>query len=220
VTAARGGTGGRVRVLIADDHAVVRSGLEQLLAGFKEVELIGAASDGEEAVRLAAEHHPDVLLMDLSMPVVDGIQATLRITAAQPDTRIVAFTSFSDRDRILEALDAGAIGYLLKDADPDELHRGILAASRGESPLAPKAARAVVASRTDATAPTELTDREREVLVQLASGMANKQIARRLGISEKTVKTHLTNVFQRIGVRDRTQAALWAERHGLLRSEG
>ena len=217
---ARRRSDGTIRVLIADDHAVVRSGLEQLLAGFPEVELVGSAADGEEAVGLAAEHHPDVVLMDLSMPGVDGIQATLRITAVSAETKIVAFTSFSDRDRILEALDAGAIGYLLKDADPEELHRGILAASRGESPLAPKAARAVVASRTDATAPTELTDREREVLVLLASGMANKQIARRLGISEKTVKTHLTNVFQRIGVRDRTQAALWGERHGMLRSKG
>lgn len=217
---ARRRSDGTIRVLIADDHAVVRSGLEQLLAGFPEVELVGSAADGEEAVGLAAEHHPDVVLIDLSMPGVDGIQATLRIMAGSADTRIVAFTSFSDRDRILEALDAGAIGYLLKDADPDDLHRGILAASRGESPLAPKAARAVVDSRTDATAPAELTDREREVLVLLASGMANKQIARRLGISEKTVKTHLTNVFHRIGVRDRTQAALWAERHGVLRPNG
>jgi DNA-binding NarL/FixJ family response regulator len=220
MTAARGRSDRRVRVLIADDHAVVRSGLEQLLSGFKEVELIGAAADGDEAVQLAAEHHPDVVLMDLSMPGVDGIEATLRIAAASAETRIVAFTSFSDRDRILDAIDAGAIGYLLKDAEPDELYRGIMAASRGESPLASKAARAVVASRTGATAPAELTDREREVLVLLASGMANKQIARRLGISEKTVKSHLTNVFQRIGVRDRTQAALWAERHGLLRAEG
>jgi DNA-binding NarL/FixJ family response regulator len=220
MSAARRGSAGTIRVLIADDHAVVRSGLEQLLAGFPEVELVGSAVDGGEAVGLAAEHHPDVVLMDLSMPGVDGIQATLRIKAVSADTRIVAFTSFSDRDRILEALDAGAIGYLLKDADPEDLHRGILAASRGESPLAPKAARAVVDSRTDAIAPAELTDRERDVLVLLASGMANKQIARRLAISEKTVKTHLTNVFQRIGVRDRTQAALWAERHGVLRPEG
>ena len=220
MSAARRRSEGTISVLIADDHAVVRSGLEQLLAGFAEIELVGSAADGEEAVGLAAERHPDVVLMDLSMPGVDGVQATLRIMAASADSRVVAFTSFSDRDRILEVLDAGAIGYLLKDADPDELHRGILAAARGESPLAPKAARAVVDSRTDATAPAELTDREREVLVLLASGLANKQIARRLGISEKTVKTHLTNVFQRIGVRDRTQAALWAERHGVLRPEG
>ena len=132
----------------------------------------------------------------------------------------MAFTSFSDRDRILEALDAGAIGYLLKDADPDEVHGGSGRRRAGESPLAPKAARAAGRLANGATAPAELTDREREVLVLLASGMANKQIARRLGISEKTVKTHLTNVFQRIGVRDRTQAALWAERHGVLRPNG
>jgi DNA-binding NarL/FixJ family response regulator len=220
MTPARPRSDGRVRVVIADDHAVVRSGLEQLLSGFEDVELVGAAAGGEEAIRLQAERRPDVVLMDLSMPGVDGIQATLRITSASPETKVVAFTSFSDRERILEALDAGAIGYLLKDAEPEELHRGILAAARGESPLAPKAARAVVESRTSSTAPAELTDREREVLVLLASGLANKQIARRMGISEKTVKAHLTNVFQRIGVRDRTQAALWAERHGLLRTEG
>jgi DNA-binding NarL/FixJ family response regulator len=206
----------RIRVLVVDDHAVVRAGLEQMLANFGDVEVVGSAGGGEEAVELAAGATPDVVLMDLSMPDVDGIEATRRIAERVPSARVVIFTSFSERDRILAAIDAGAIGYLLKDADPEEVHRGLQAAARGESPLASKVAQAVVSARIESRPARELTDREREVLVLVASGLANKQIARRLGIAEKTVKTHLTNLFQRIGVVDRTQAALWAERHGLL----
>ena len=205
-----------ITLVIADDHKVVRSGLEQLIETFDDVQLLGAGSNGEEAVSLCTAMRPDVALLDLAMPEVDGIEATRRIRAEAPDTRVVVFTSFSDRERILQAIEAGAIGYLLKDADPDELHRGILAAARGESPLAPKAAAEVLAARTTAP-PGGLSDREREVLVLVAGGLANKQIARRLGISEKTVKGHLTRVFQTIGVTDRTQAALWAERNGLLK---
>lgn len=205
-----------IRVLLADDHLVVRTGLSQLLESLDDIEVVGAAADGDEAVAMATEHQPEVVLMDLSMPGTDGVEATRRIVSSQPGTRVVVFTSFSDRERILEALDAGAIGYLLKDAEPDEIHRGIQAAARGESPLAPKAAHALISARTERKPSSTLTDREREVLILLAQGMANKQIARRLGISEKTVKAHLTNVFQRIGVADRTQAALWAERNGLL----
>jgi DNA-binding NarL/FixJ family response regulator len=200
---------------LADDHDVVRRGLTALLGGASGFVVVGAASDGDEAVALAAVHEPDVVLMDLSMPGVDGIEATRRLTAAQPDARVVVLTSFSDRDRILDALDAGAVGYLLKDAEPDELLRGIEAAARGESPLAPKAARAVLTARAEGRPATELTAREQEVLALLAQGLANKQIARRLGIAEKTVKAHLTSVFQRIGVTDRTQAALWAQRQGI-----
>jgi DNA-binding NarL/FixJ family response regulator len=206
-----------IRVLIADDHLVVRSGLEQLLATFEDVELVASASDGEEAVRLCAEHVPDVALLDLEMPGTDGIEAARRIDERVPTTRVVVFTSFSDRERILQALEAGAIGYLLKDADPDELHRGIRAAARGESPIDPKAAAELLATRGGSAPTGDLSDREREVLVLVASGLANKQIARRLSISEKTVKGHLTRIFQTIGVADRTQAALWAERNGLLR---
>ena len=207
-----------ITLVIADDHKVVRTGLEQLIETFADVQLLGAGSNGEEAVSLCTAMRPDVALLDLAMPEVDGIEATRRIRAEAPDTRVVVFTSFSDRERILQAIEAGAIGYLLKDADPDELHRGILAAARGESPLAPKAAAEVLAART--TAPSaELSDREREVLVLVAGGLANKQVARRLGISEKTVKGHLTRVFQTIGVTDRTQAALWAERNGLLKTD-
>ncbi|TMM01087.1 MAG: response regulator transcription factor [Actinobacteria bacterium] len=204
-----------IRVLLADDHAVVRSGLTQLLATVEDVEVVGAAADGAEAVDLALAERPDVVLMDLSMPVMDGIEAIRRLRGRDPEARIVVLTSFSDRERILDALDAGAIGYLLKDAEPDELIRGVRAAAAGEAPLAPKAASAVLTARADQRPVAELTPREREVLGALARGKANKQIARELGISEKTVKAHLTRVFESIGVTDRTAAALWAQRHGI-----
>lgn len=205
-----------IRVLIVDDHGVVRTGLEQLLANADEIELVGSATNGEEAVELALERSPDVVLMDLHMPVLDGIEATRRIIAGGSAARVVVLTSFSDRERILDALDAGAVGYLLKDSEPDELVRGIAAAARGESPLAPRAASVILTARAERRPAALLTEREHEVLALLAAGLVNKQIARQLGISEKTVKAHLTSVFRRIGVTDRTQAALWAQRHGLL----
>ena len=211
-----------IRVLLVDEHGVVRAGLRQLLDSFDGVECVGAAADGAEAVAMTKERSPDVVLMDISMPVMDGIDATRAIAASCPQTNVVVLTSFSDRERILRALDVGAVGYLLKDAEPDELLRGIRAAACGESPLAPKAARTILAARHSRQATRagdeELSEREREVLVLLAEGLANKQIARRLGISEKTVKAHLTHVFRRIGVTDRTQAALWAERNGFFGS--
>jgi DNA-binding NarL/FixJ family response regulator len=208
-----------IRVLIADDHAVVRAGLAQLLQTFAEVELVGAAANGEEAVSLCAERLPAVVLMDLEMPVLDGIEATRRIRVAQPEVAVVVLTSFSDRERILRALDAGAVGYLLKDAEPDELARAIEAAARGESPLDPKAARALLSARRTPAPADALSEREREVLAMVGEGLANKAIARRLGISEKTVKAHLTSVYREIGVTDRTQAALWAQRNGVTRQE-
>ena len=204
-----------ISLVIADDHRVVRTGLEQLVGTFDDVEVVGAGANGEEAVDICAATRPNVALIDLEMPLLDGIEATRRIRGVSPATSVIVFTSFSDRERILGALDAGAIGYLLKDAEPEEIHRAIRAAMRGEAPLAPKAAAALLAARSAATPPHDLTDREREVLSLVATGLANKQIARRLGISEKTVKGHLTQVFQTIGVTDRTQAALWAERNGL-----
>jgi len=191
-----------------------------LLATFDDVELVGGADGGEEAVALCAAEDPDVLLLDLEMPDLDGIGVTRRLVEVSPRTRVVVFTSFGDRDRIVQALDAGAIGYLLKDAEPEDIHSAIRAAARGEAPIAPKAAAALLAERGGAgkaRPAVELTSREREVLGLVLEGLANKQIARRLGISEKTVKGHLTNLFQRIGVTDRTQAALWAERTGALR---
>ena len=208
-----------IRVVIADDHAVVRTGITQLLGTFDGVELVGAAANGEEAVALSAERSPQVVLMDLEMPVLDGIEATRRIKESQPEVAVVILTSFSDRERILHALDAGAVGYLLKDAEPEELERAIDAAARGEAPLDPRAARALLAAR-QATAPADgLSEREREVLLMVAEGKPNKVIARDLAISEKTVKAHLTSVFRAIGVTDRTQAALWVERTGLRRRE-
>jgi DNA-binding NarL/FixJ family response regulator len=204
-----------IRVVIADDHAVVRTGLAELLSTVSDVELVGTARDGAHAVAVCAEQRPDVVLMDLEMPDVDGIEATRRIKAAQPETAVVILTSFSDRERILRALDAGAAGYLLKDAEPDELGRAVRAAARGDVPLDPKAARAVLSARIGETPADALSQREREVLAMVAEGLPNKLIARRLGISEKTVKAHLTSVFRQIGVTDRTQAALWAQRNGI-----
>ncbi|MBV8981248.1 MAG: response regulator transcription factor, partial [Acidimicrobiia bacterium] len=157
-----------IRILLADDHDVVRRGLKELLDGNDGFEVVGAAADGEEAVALAGQHDPDVVLMDLSMPRVDGIEATRRLLLERPDSRVVVLTSFSDRERILDALDAGAVGYLLKDAEPDELLRGIEAAARGEAPLAPKAAKVVLSARADSRPAAELTARETEVLGLLA----------------------------------------------------
>jgi DNA-binding NarL/FixJ family response regulator len=153
--------------------------------------------------------------MDLSMPSVDGVEATRAILADQPTTRVVVLTAFSEQERIFAALDAGAVGYLLKDAEPDELIRGVRAAAAGESPFSPKAGAALVARRSELLRRERLTEREREVLILVSEGLANKAIARRLGVSEKTVKAHLTSVFARIGVTDRTQAALWALRNGI-----
>jgi DNA-binding NarL/FixJ family response regulator len=157
--------------------------------------------------------------MDLQMPRLDGVEATRRIVRESPDDKqvqVVVLTSFSDTARIVAALDAGAVGYLLKDTEPEDLLQGVRAAARGESPLHPRAARQLLTARTARpTSTVELTRRETEVLGLVRQGLANKQIARRLGISERTVKAHLTSTFQRIGVADRTQAALWAERHGI-----
>ena len=206
-----------IRLLLAEDHPVVRAGLEKLLANEDDIELVGAAADGAEAVDLADRLRPDVVLMDLSMPVMDGTEATRRIVTTHDGAiAVVILTSFSDRNEITDALDAGASGYLLKDAEPEELFRGIRAAAQGDAPLDPRAARELLTARSRERPEAELSAREREVLVLLAKGLPNKQIARRLDISEKTVKAHLTSVFQSIGVTDRTQAALWAQRHGLV----
>jgi DNA-binding NarL/FixJ family response regulator len=205
-----------IRVVIAEDHGLVRAGLEQLLENAPDIDLVGSAKDGESLLRTAAQVSPDVVLMDLSMPGMDGVEATRRLRDADEHVQIVVLTAFSDRSRILDALDAGATGYLLKDTEPEELYRGIRAAARGESPLAPKAARIVLSARSAPRAAPLLTEREREVLGLVASGLANKVIARELGISEKTVKNHVTHILHALGLTDRTQAALWAQREGLL----
>jgi DNA-binding NarL/FixJ family response regulator len=201
-----------IRVLIADDHAIVRTGLSQLLGTADDIELVGAAGDGAEAATMAAELRPDVVLMDLSMPGTDGITATGRIVAATPEVHVLVLTSFSDQARILDALQAGAEGYLLKHSEPEVILAGIREIVSGGSPLDPKAARVLLTNRRSPGPETKLTDREEEVLAMVGAGLPNKTIARRLGISERTVKAHLTNVYQRLGVTDRTQAALWAQR--------
>jgi DNA-binding NarL/FixJ family response regulator len=203
-----------IRVLVADDHAVVRDGLEQLVRSADDLEFVGSARDGGEAVDRGVELRPDVVLMDLSMPGIDGIEATRRLVKRVEGVQVVVLTSFSDRGRILGALDAGAVGYLLKDATPEELLNGVRAAARGESPLAPKAARALLDAHVEQEQ-EPLRGREREILALVAAGHPNKIIARRLGISEKTVKSHLTSVYRQIGVTDRVQAALWARDHGI-----
>ena len=210
-----------ISVLIVDDHAVVRRGLHDLLAGAPGIKVVGEAADGAEALTIVREVQPDVVLMDLQMAGVDGVNATRLLQDEEHVPQVLVLTSFSDRERIVAALDAGAVGYLLKDADPDDVIAGVRAVGRGESPLHPKAARELLLARTDVSvgpsggAQPKLTPREVEVLRLVRSGLANKQIARRLDISERTVKAHLTSAFQRIGVVDRTQAALWADRNGL-----
>jgi DNA-binding NarL/FixJ family response regulator len=208
-----GGPPGRVRVLLADDHGVIRDGLGRLIAALDDVELVATAADGAEAVEAARRERPDVVLMDLEMPQLDGIEATRRIVAELPGIAVLVLTSFSDRPRIVGALEAGACGYLLKDVDAAQVAEGIRAAARGESPLDPRAARTILDARSAPDPLAGLSAREREVLDLLVEGLPNKLIARRLEISEKTVKSHLTRVFRELGVSDRTQAALWMERN-------
>jgi DNA-binding NarL/FixJ family response regulator len=203
-----------IRVLVVDDHEVVRAGLLLLLGRFPDVACVGEAADGEQAVAMVAEHTPDVVLMDLSMPTMDGVTATRLIVERHPEIRVVVLTTFTDRDHVTAAIDAGAVGFLLKDSDPSALHEGIRAAHRGEAPLDPRAAMALVSNRRAATPGLDaLTQREREVLSLIGRGLSNRLIAKELGIAEKTVKAHLTKVFTTIGVTDRTQAALWWERN-------
>ncbi len=203
-----------IRVVLVDDHAVIRAGLGQLLAGTEDIEVVGEADGGAAALVVVRREQPDVVLMDLQMPGMDGVAATRRIVQEGLGADVLVLTSYSDSERIVAAIDAGAVGYLLKDADPDDVLEGVRAVSRGESPIHPKAARTLLGHRASGP-PVQLTSRETEILKLVKDGLANKQIARRLGISERTVKAHLTSAFQRIGVVDRTQAALWVERHGL-----
>jgi DNA-binding NarL/FixJ family response regulator len=200
------------RVLVVDDHALVREGISRLLGSAGGIEVVGVAGDGAEALTAVEELHPDVVLMDLSMPNLDGVEATRRLSEAHPEVQVVVLTTFADQRRILDALNAGASGYLLKDSQPDEVIAAVHAAAAGGAPLDPKAARVLLDSRR-APVGGGLSPREREVLGLLANGLANKQIARKLGIAERTVKAHLTRIFEQLGVTDRTQAALWAQEH-------
>jgi DNA-binding NarL/FixJ family response regulator len=201
-----------IKVMLVDDHRLVREGLTTLLAAADDISVVGSAADGATVVRVAAECAPDVVLMDLSMPDVDGVEATRRLLAERPETRVVVLTSFSDQRQVAAALEAGAVGYLLKDSAPETLFEAVRAAHAGHAPLDPRVAGALLPGRRsdERAEPVALSAREVEVLRLAAQGMANKQIARALGISEHTVKIHLGNVFRRIGVNDRTSAALWA----------
>ncbi len=202
-----------IRVVVVDDHAVVRAGLAQYLATTGDLELVGVAADGVEALDLVGRERPDVVIMDLSMPNMDGVEATRRLATEHPESRVLVLTSFSDQTRIMDALSAGADGYMLKHSEPEAIAAAVRSVHRGESPLDPKAARALLETRRAKVDQPSLTAREREVLDLVRHGLANKQIARQLGISERTVKAHLTSVFNSLGVTDRTQAALWANDH-------
>ena len=204
-----------IHVLVADDHGVLRDGLAGVISEQDDMEVVATAANGAEAVEICRSTSPDVVLMDLEMPVLDGIEATRAILAEQPAVSVLVLTSFSDRQRITRALEAGAVGYLLKDASADEVVRGIRTAAGGGSPLDPRAARSLLDAQSAPDPLEGISPREREVLALLVDGMPNKLIARRLGISEKTVKSHLTSIFRQVGVTDRVQAILWVERHGL-----
>ncbi|QHC66071.1 response regulator transcription factor [Rathayibacter oskolensis] len=201
-----------IRVLIVDDHPLVRAGLAGLVAASADLEVVGQAGSGEEALELAPALEPDVVLMDLSMPGMDGIEATARLKALRPETRVVVLTSFDDRARVLAALRAGAQGYQLKDADPAAVLDAVRSAAAGDAPLDPRAARALLPGAEAASLPA-LSTREEQVLRLIASGASNRAIAQRLGIAERTVKVHVGHAFTRIGVRDRTSAALWVRDH-------
>lgn len=201
-----------IRVLVVDDHNLIRAGLITLLEAAADIQVTGEAADGQQAIEVAAATAPDVVLMDLSMPVMDGAAATRLLLAGRPDTRVVALTSFSDRQRVTDILAAGATGYLLKDSRPEDLLAAVRAAAGGHVPLDPRVAAALLPSR-EPPLTDQLSDREKQVLRLVAAGLANKQIARRLGIAESTVKVHTGNIFRRIGVTDRTSAAVWAKEH-------
>ncbi len=202
-----------IHVLLVDDHKLVRAGLERLLEQADDIEVTGIADNGAAAVALDRELRADVVLMDLSMPSMGGIEATRQITSAREDARVVVLTAHCDSSRVLAAIDAGAVGYLIKDSDTQVLIDGVRAAANGESPLDSRAAKALVEARAQPVNHDSLTAREVEVLRLVEEGLANKHIARRLDISEKTVKSHMTRIFGRIAVSDRTQAALWAHEH-------
>jgi DNA-binding NarL/FixJ family response regulator len=209
-----------IRILIADDHSVVRQGLRMFLELDSELEVVGEAGNGAEAVQMAHKLHPDVVLMDVLMPVMDGVTATGKIRTELPDTEVIALTSVLDDGTVVGAVKAGAIGYLLKDTQADELCRAIKAAAAGQVQLSPQAAaRLVKEVRVPEPPATSLTDRETDVLKLLAQGKANKEIAAELSIGEKTVKTHVSAILGKLGVQSRTQAALYAAQQGLVSLE-
>jgi len=213
-----------IRVLLADDQRLVRESLGTLLGLLDGIELVGTAADGEEAVRMAADHAPDVVLMDLRMPRVDGIEATRRLTAERSAARVIALTTYADDESVLGALRAGARGYLTKDAGAEDIRAAIEQVAAGGSSLDPAVQHHVVAALGEAPAaaaapvpalPDDLTPREAEVLSLIADGLSNGEIAERLVVSQATVKSHINHLFAKTGVRDRAQAVAYAYRHGL-----
>jgi NarL family two-component system response regulator LiaR len=211
-----------IRVLIADDHAIVRRGVRALLSTETDIVVVGETSDGEETLEQAQVLNPDVILMDLAMPRMNGIEATRLITARYPDIHILVLTSFAGDDKVFPAIKAGALGYLLKDSDPDDLVQGIRQVYYGESSLHPTIARKVLqelvhpAERAERSAATEvLTERELDVLKLVACGLGNREIGKRLTVSEATVRTHVSNILGKLHLASRTQAALYALREGL-----
>ena len=224
----RSPSGDRIRVLIVDDHAMVRQGLRTFLELQDQdafpIEVVGEAANGVQAVELASRLHPDIVLLDLVMPQMDGIQATARIIECSPNSRIIILTSFGEEDRVLPAIRAGAQGYLLKDIPPTELVRAVREAHLGNVQLHPDvakklmsavAAQEVAVSRFVTSSHGELTEREQEVLCLIADGLSNREIAEKMFISEKTVKTHVSNILSKLHLEDRTQAAIYALKHGL-----
>jgi DNA-binding NarL/FixJ family response regulator len=196
-------------VLLVDDHPMVRAGLATLISTTDDLKIIGEAESGEQAVSMTGDLLPEVVLMDLSMPGIGGVEATRRILEQNPHVNVVVLTSFADQERVADALAAGAIGYMLKDCDSRELLAAIRSAALGHAPLDPRVARALLPSTTPSVQET-LSVRELQVLRLVAKGLANKQIGRSLGITERTVKVHVGHVFRRLGVTDRTSAAIWA----------
>jgi DNA-binding NarL/FixJ family response regulator len=205
-----------IRVLIADDHSVVREGLKMFLGLDDELEIVGEATNGAQALELARELRPDVVLMDLLMPVMDGIAATAAVRKELPEVEVVAVTSVLEDASVVGAIRAGAIGYLLKDARADELHQAIRAAANGQVQLSTQAASRLMREVRAPEAPEKLSDRETEVLKLIAEGRANKEISRMLGITDKTVKSHVSAILSKLGLTSRTQAALHAIRIGLV----
>jgi NarL family two-component system response regulator LiaR len=204
-----------IRILITDDHQVVRQGLRMFLSDDPDMEVVGEAADGAEALRLARELKPDIVLMDMLMPVMDGIAATTQIRSHVPETEVIALTSVLEDSAVIGAVKAGAIGYLLKDAEPEELRSAIRAAAAGQVHLTPKAAARLMREVQGPEDPQPLSAREVDVLRLLAAGKANKEIAAALTIGEQTVKTHVSNILGKLGVQSRTQAALYAAQNGL-----
>jgi two-component system, NarL family, response regulator LiaR len=205
-----------IRVLLADDHSVVRQGLRMFLSLDPDLEIVGEAANGLEAVQMAHALQPEVVLMDLLMPVMDGIAAIGQLRRELPDIEIVALTSVLEDTAVMGAIRAGAIGYLLKDTEADELRKAIKAAAAGQVQLSPKVAARLMREVQIPDSPESLTERETEVLRLLAHGCSNKEIAHTLSIGEKTVKTHVSNILSKLGVPSRTQAALYAVRIGLV----